>query len=431
MISAPNGNSSLDSIKVLEPSILTPNFPAFGNADDKCPGLNFGDAFDPAVCPSQSLVGEMAITSPLLPDPIYGQVYLIASDPLPWFGVAIDDPATGISIRLVGQTSTPQVDPTCISSQRFCQTQIAVDFGSIPDLPVSSVDFSVDGAGRTGSTGQALGSGRQARRQGQRDLQAERSGLGFDQAAEFEHAGSPRNRPDDHRLLTHRDSPPAGPRQCGSAGAASQSQPPLKAIILVINCFYCRIPLALNPRSLRVNQPIVITQGGWSRRRTKQTTLRRTLGCPWWVSRWHATHAWGKYMFDVGFDDAARAAIRVGRQRLLLALAIAILALLAAASFGAAGANAAFSVTDWKVTPSNPQAGQHSNVNLKISADPVAGDQTSDDLKSASSTFRRDCWSILRRSRRHARQLSSAVTHALPHHRSARSPCSTASPARL
>ena len=100
----------------------------------------------------------MTVTSPLLPDPIYGQVYLIAADPLPWFGVSLEDPATGVQIRLVGHTSTPQVDPTCISSQRFCQTQIAVDFGSIPDLPVSSIDFSVDGAGRTGSTGQALGS---------------------------------------------------------------------------------------------------------------------------------------------------------------------------------------------------------------------------------------------------------------------------------
>ena len=34
VVSAPEGNSSLDSIKVLEPPILTPNFPAFGTADD-------------------------------------------------------------------------------------------------------------------------------------------------------------------------------------------------------------------------------------------------------------------------------------------------------------------------------------------------------------------------------------------------------------
>ena len=89
-------------------------------------------------------------------------------------------------------------------------------------------------------------------------------------------------------------------------------------------------------------------------------------------------------MFEAQFDVGARAAARTRKQRSLLALAITFTALIAfAATFGASAANAAFSVTDWKVTPTDLQAGTHSNVNLKISADPVAGDQTSDDLKSA------------------------------------------------
>jgi hypothetical protein len=156
VIDVPQGHSSLDSILVLEPPILKPNFPSFGNADDQCPPLGEGSVFDEVACPGQAFVGSMSITSPLLPYSLNGRVYLIESGVLPSFGVVIDDPATGIYITLVGRTSTPKVDPNCNTNTQVCQTQIAVNFEGIPDLPVSSIDFNLDGPPRVGATGQNL-----------------------------------------------------------------------------------------------------------------------------------------------------------------------------------------------------------------------------------------------------------------------------------
>jgi hypothetical protein len=90
----------------------------------------------------------MQIDTPLLPAPLVGQVYLISASPLPWLGIAFDQP--GISVRLTGVTSTPKLDPNCNPVATFCQTQISIVFNNLPDVPLSGINFTLDGPSRTG-----------------------------------------------------------------------------------------------------------------------------------------------------------------------------------------------------------------------------------------------------------------------------------------
>jgi hypothetical protein len=100
----------------------------------------------------------MDITTPLLPFVLHGDVYLINKSPLPWFGVKFDNP--GISVRLIGVTSTPQVDAACdpaTDPNGFCQTQISTIFNNLPDVPLTHVTFGLNGPDRTGSQGTLSG----------------------------------------------------------------------------------------------------------------------------------------------------------------------------------------------------------------------------------------------------------------------------------
>jgi hypothetical protein len=153
-------NSAIKSLRVNEPPSLGPNFPSFGQQSDQCPASAAPSAsavFDPTNCPAQSLVGTMTINTPLLPTPLNGTVYLINKSPLPWLGVKFDQP--GISVRLTGVTSTPQVDPACdplTSEEGFCQTQISILFNNVPEVPISSITMALNGPNRTGGNGASL-----------------------------------------------------------------------------------------------------------------------------------------------------------------------------------------------------------------------------------------------------------------------------------
>lgn len=152
------GDSSISSVRVSEPPSVAPNFPAFGVAEDQCPNSSAPtptSIFDPSQCPPQAYVGEMIITTPLLADPLIGQVYLIENNPLPWLGVAFDQP--GISVRATGVTSTPQVNPACNPILTFCQTQISIVFNNLPDVQMSSIDLILDGPDRAGVNGPLSG----------------------------------------------------------------------------------------------------------------------------------------------------------------------------------------------------------------------------------------------------------------------------------
>lgn len=159
-VSLQPGDSAIRSLRVNEPPSIGPNFPAFGAQADQCPASSAplaSSVFNPAACPAQAKVGTMTLTTPLLNRPLEGTVWLINKSPLPWMGVKFDDP--GISVRLTGVTSTPQVDASCDpieSDLGYCPTQISVLFNNVPDVPISNIDLTLDGPARSGIGGVQL-----------------------------------------------------------------------------------------------------------------------------------------------------------------------------------------------------------------------------------------------------------------------------------
>jgi hypothetical protein len=161
-VTVPAGNSTIKNMRVFEPQTFGPNYPAFGQAADMCPGGSASEttAFDNSLCPPQSVVGTMTLNTPLLGHPLVGTVYLINKQPLPWFGVKISEP--GISVSLTGYTDLVKVDPNCQEQNPngqigFCQKQISVSFLDLPDVPISSVVFSLPGGTRQGTAGTLQG----------------------------------------------------------------------------------------------------------------------------------------------------------------------------------------------------------------------------------------------------------------------------------
>jgi hypothetical protein len=76
-----------------------------------------------------------------------GRIYLVDRSPLPWFGVVFDT-EPGIKLSLVGVTSL------AVNPQGF--QQITVSFDNVPDTPVTSVKFALDGPDRTSAAGTTL-----------------------------------------------------------------------------------------------------------------------------------------------------------------------------------------------------------------------------------------------------------------------------------
>lgn len=159
-IELPAGHSTFTQVRVNEPAFFGANLDAFGAVDDQCPASaapSSQSIFDPKDCPPQSVIGTMSVDSPLLEEPLTGKVYLIFRTPLQWLGV--DLKGDGISVRLVGASSLPQVDPGCLPEEQptgECQTQIQVSFGNLPDLPLSRIRLNLDGGPRTSVSGRQL-----------------------------------------------------------------------------------------------------------------------------------------------------------------------------------------------------------------------------------------------------------------------------------
>ncbi len=155
-------NGSIKTFAVKEPASLVPNYPAFGTAaTDQCTAgsiVNLGTGQNPnytfnysaANCPTQAKVGSMTINTPLLPTPLVGDVYLVNRGSLPSFGVKFDQP--GISVRLVGIT---RIDSSTCDETVYdlgCPDQILVTFDNVPDTPITSVNFALNGGPRAGAT---------------------------------------------------------------------------------------------------------------------------------------------------------------------------------------------------------------------------------------------------------------------------------------
>jgi hypothetical protein len=160
-IDFPTGSATAKSVRSYLPAGFAPNFPSFGAQADQCPASTAtlaSSSFDPTACPAQAKIGTVTLTTPLLADPVVGDVWLINKSPLPWLGIDINPGVSpsnpkGVIIRLSGVTATPQLDPTCdplTDPSGQCQSQISVLFNNIPDAPVTSMTLSMDGPDRTG-----------------------------------------------------------------------------------------------------------------------------------------------------------------------------------------------------------------------------------------------------------------------------------------
>lgn len=153
-VDLPLDHGTLRSLTVLQPSALGPNFPAYGAASDQCPASTAptgASIFNPSACPASALIGQMTINTPLLANPLVGNVYLVNKSPLPWFGVTFSQP--GVELRLIGVNTVIQVDPLCDPLQGDCPQQISSRFASLPDTPLTHVKFDLTKPDRTTSTG--------------------------------------------------------------------------------------------------------------------------------------------------------------------------------------------------------------------------------------------------------------------------------------
>jgi hypothetical protein len=85
---------------------------------------------NPAGCPAGSRVGEASVSTPVLPDPLSGPAYLVASGSAAFPALDLVLSGDGVQITLHGQTD--------ISSGITSAT-----FSGLPDVPVRSIDLSL------------------------------------------------------------------------------------------------------------------------------------------------------------------------------------------------------------------------------------------------------------------------------------------------
>jgi hypothetical protein len=110
-----------------------------GNADglEACSDAQFGVGSNtPAACPAASQIGTVSFNTPVIDHTLGGQVFFgapSASSPLRLF-VAVDDPATGLRIKLPGDV-TP--DPAT--------GQLKTVFDNLPQVPFTSFKLSFNG----------------------------------------------------------------------------------------------------------------------------------------------------------------------------------------------------------------------------------------------------------------------------------------------
>ncbi|HEX4306599.1 MAG TPA: hypothetical protein VHZ54_11210 [Solirubrobacterales bacterium] len=103
--------------------------------------IGLGDGNAPA-CGADSRIGSVQIDTPLLPNPLKGNVYL-AQQGHNKFGsllalyLAVDDPATGVRLKIPGKVET---DPT--------SGRLVARFTEAPQLPVDSLQLQLDGGPR-------------------------------------------------------------------------------------------------------------------------------------------------------------------------------------------------------------------------------------------------------------------------------------------
>lgn len=165
----PFETSAIKAVTVKLPRSFGANYSSFGVSADMCTGssaslVSGSPYWSPGLCSPtgltgrpQAKVGELTLSTPLLPDPVKGDVYLINKIPLPWLGVNVSDSISGnpkgINFALVGTTDIAAIDSACGSN---CGSQITATFSGLPDAPASQILLDMDQADRNKPGGGTL-----------------------------------------------------------------------------------------------------------------------------------------------------------------------------------------------------------------------------------------------------------------------------------
>lgn len=147
---------AVNNVVLRLPSAISTNTPAFGSTStDQCPitsidASGLQNTFNPTDCPTQAKVGTVEIETPLLPDPLGGELYFISASPIPIIGIYVDpstgpDNPAGVSFGLYGSTSTQKLSSACTSS---CVQGLITTFQSLPDVPIKKITVTTDGTPR-------------------------------------------------------------------------------------------------------------------------------------------------------------------------------------------------------------------------------------------------------------------------------------------
>lgn len=96
----------------------------------------------PPTCPESSKIGTVELTTPLLPEPLHGAVYLASQDENPFHSllagyIVVDDPQTGIVVKIPGDL-TPDTETG----------QIKAVFNDSPQFPFSELKMHFKGGAR-------------------------------------------------------------------------------------------------------------------------------------------------------------------------------------------------------------------------------------------------------------------------------------------
>jgi hypothetical protein len=121
-----SGQPNLASVSVKLPATLSARQSAVNGA---CPAATY--AANPGACPASSRVGSASASTPVLPQPLTGTVYLVAQNgALPTLGLPLTAVGVGVSVNLSGTIA--------VGGDGLTTT-----FNSIPDVPLSSFTLSL------------------------------------------------------------------------------------------------------------------------------------------------------------------------------------------------------------------------------------------------------------------------------------------------
>ncbi|TMK23706.1 MAG: hypothetical protein E6G62_11080, partial [Actinobacteria bacterium] len=132
----------LRTVRVTLPTGLAVDPSSAGGLAGCAPGqIALGGAGSPT-CPQASKIGTVQVTTPLLPKPLNGSVYLATQGENPFHSllalyVVVDDPATGIVVKIPGEV---QLDPV--------SGQVTALFENAPQFPFSELRLHFKGGSR-------------------------------------------------------------------------------------------------------------------------------------------------------------------------------------------------------------------------------------------------------------------------------------------